>query len=114
MPFLRAFGPSCVVPYGLTLLRQQPIAVRQKTPESSKHLGTVAAVDGNSLTLERRDGQRITVQVNAETRFKGGSASLADVQPGMQVLVAAYPDSNGTWTAVLVGSRNAPQGNNTP
>ncbi len=83
-------------------------------PRVSKHLGTVAAVDGNSLTLERRDGQRITVQINAETRFKGEVTSPADVQPGMQALVAAYPDSNGTWTAVLVGSRNAPQGNNTP
>lgn len=84
-------------------------------PRVSKHLGTVAAVDGNSLTLDRRDGQRITVQIDAETRFKGGVTSLADVQSGMQVVVAAYPTSNGTWTAVFVGSRrNAPQGNNTP
>lgn len=84
-------------------------------PRVSKHLGTVAAVDGSSLTLDRRDGQRITVQIDAETRFKGGVASLADVQSGMKVIVAAYPTGNGTWTAVLVGSlRKAPQGNNTP
>ncbi|GAB4530635.1 MAG: hypothetical protein Fur0018_17960 [Anaerolineales bacterium] len=76
-------------------------------PRVSKHAGTVSSVDGGSLTLTRRDGQTLTFQVTAETRFKGEVASLSDLQPGMQALVAAYPDSSGAWTAIFIGARTA-------
>ncbi|RMF41171.1 MAG: hypothetical protein D6755_12865 [Anaerolineae bacterium] len=76
-------------------------------PRVSKHLGMVASVDGSSLTLTRRDGQTLTFQVNAETRFKGEVAALSDLQPGMQAVVAAYPDSSGAWTAIFIGARTA-------
>ncbi len=79
-------------------------------PRLSRHLGTVASVDNGSLTLtlDRRDGQTVTFQVREETRFKGEAASLDEVQPGMQAVVAAFEDGSGHWTAVLIGTRTAP------
>lgn len=79
-------------------------------PRLSRHRGTVASVDNGTLTLtlDRRDGQTLTFQVNEETRFKGEAASLDEVQPDMQALVAAFEDGSGHWTAVLIGTRTAP------
>ncbi len=88
-----------------TLLANVVLAAR---PRISKHLGTVVSADESSLTLARRDGQTVTFQITAETRFKGEADSAAAVQPGMQARVAAYQDAAGQWTAVAVGLRAAP------
>jgi len=77
-------------------------------PRISKHIGTVSSADETSLTLSRRDGQTVTFQINAETRFQGEADSAAALQAGMQARVAAYQNASGQWTAVVIGVRAAP------
>lgn len=54
-------------------------------------LGTVAKVEGSTITVTGQDGNQTTVNVTAETKFLKGSAAakLEDVKPGERVVIHA-------------------------
>ncbi len=67
--------------------------------------GQVTSLSAGSLTLALRDGSSVTVGLNAETRLKIPSqkdATLASLQPGMDVMVQARLGVDGTLAARTV------------
>ncbi len=71
--------------------------------------GQAVSVDTGSgqLVIKTLRGQEVTVQVDDSTVFRSRDNSLhslADVQPGMKLLVAARPQSNGKLLAVSIAA----------
>lgn len=68
--------------------------------------GRVTAAGGGSLTLLLVSGDSITFVVTDIAKIKvptvGSSATLAEVKPGVQVLVQAYQAEDGSWTALYI------------
>ncbi len=67
--------------------------------------GRVTAVNGNSFTIEGRDGKSYTFQVVSSTVFRrrfGTAESLANLKVGMMVSVAAKDMGNNTFDAQVV------------
>lgn len=82
------------------------IAARKPKPRPRidlRAVGEVITVGDRSFTLQRRNGEQLTMAVNAETKFKGIS-SFDQLQVGMVAAVAAVETDDG-WLAVLVGAR---------
>lgn len=59
--------------------------------------GSVTAVSASQITLARPDGQSVTLQIGATTKFRGVTSST-DVMTGKAALVISQ---NGTATQVL-------------
>lgn len=59
--------------------------------------GTVKSVEGNTLALERADGQTVTVTATDDTRIRknGEQARLADIEAGDLVRVMRRDDGDG-------------------
>src|SRR4051812_14973744 len=71
--------------------------------EGVEHImGTVKAVDANSITVDTTKHATTTVLVNGSTKFtnKGAAASLKDLKVGERVAIDAKPDA----AKKLVGS----------
>jgi hypothetical protein len=66
--------------------------------------GEVTAVDGSTITVERRDGESATINVNADTEYlvNGDDGNLADVEVGMVLIAEGTEDADGTLTATEV------------
>ena len=78
---------------------------RPPSQDVSRRAGKVTAIDKDSLTLKTRDGKTLTFQINDQTCVRdhdGTVQSLADIQPGMPVLIIARPGENEP-VALLVG-----------
>lgn len=70
--------------------------------EVHKYMGTITAVQGDSFTLAKTDGESIAVSVSAATVYQqasGAAASRADLAPGKRVVVTISTDGR---TATLV------------
>jgi hypothetical protein len=71
-----------------------------------KHvMGTVKAVDNETLTIETKDRKEVKVTADQQTRFEksGAHATLKDLGIGERVVVhTAKPDKSGAMKAVLV------------
>jgi hypothetical protein len=82
------------------------------------YAGIITAIDAanSTFTLQlRSSGQDITIQVNANTRFRSQNnqyQSLADLQPGMLAAVQATDQGQGQWVASLVTVATQAQVNN--
>jgi hypothetical protein len=52
-------------------------------------LGTVVAVDASHLEVKTKDGKTVSIQLNAETRYRKAeaAATLADVKVSQRVVV---------------------------
>ena len=86
------------------------VAVRVKV-ERVRHAGEVTAVGGTSLTLETRQGEMFTFDVDANTKFlsrDGSVDSLSDVAVGMIAVVSAKQLEDGSYLAVRVAAHERP------
>ena len=66
-------------------------------------VGEVLKVDtaASKLTVKKRDGNRFTFAVNAQTAFTGSRTSLSDLAKGDQVTVE-FETGGGQYTALKV------------
>ena len=69
-------------------------------------VGEVLKVDtaASKLTVKKRDGNRFTFAVNAQTAFTGSRTSLSDLAKGYQVTVE-FQTGGGQYTALKVTSQ---------
>jgi riboflavin synthase alpha subunit len=79
-------------------------------PSDKRFLGKVTAVNGQSFTIQTRQGKSLTFQVTEETTFRsrrGVVNSLEELKPGMAVAVGAKELANSQYQAfrVLVAPR---------
>ena len=68
-------------------------------------VGTVSAVNGDTLTISRPDGTTMTVHVSSSTTIAVAgvsNATISDVKPGMVVAVAGTQRSDGSLDASAV------------
>jgi hypothetical protein len=77
-------------------------------------LGTIAKVDGNTLSLTARDGSTVTVHLGGSTRIQVRgveNASAKDLAAGQVVIVAGEKRSDGSIdaTSVLSGKVRLPK-----
>ena len=71
--------------------------------------GTLAKIDGNTLTLTTGQGQQVTVTVGSNTTIqKTVSGTISDLQVGESLTVIGARDANGNINAVSIMIR--PQG----
>jgi hypothetical protein len=72
-------------------------------------LGRVITVDqaAQQFSVENRQGEEKTFNVNEETRFIGGVDELSDLQVEMPVLVRALEQADGSLLAKVVGARRS-------
>jgi hypothetical protein len=79
--------------------------------ELIRHAGTVTTVDlaASTFSLETRQGESLTFQVDGSTQFFGQVSSLADLQPSMQAAVAAKQLEDGSYRTVRLTAREKPQ-----
>lgn len=63
--------------------------------------GTVTAISGSTITVERRDGSTATIKVTSGTKYSiaGADGSLADVKVGMRLMAEGTKNSDGSLTA---------------
>lgn len=76
------------------------------TNESSKHTpyqGTIMAIDmsASTVTVQTASGT-MTMTINADTKFRGGSKTLGDYKVGDHVSGMFMMDDSGKMMAVLV------------
>jgi hypothetical protein len=66
--------------------------------------GTVTAISGSTITVERRDGSTATIKVTSGTTYSiaGTAGSLADVKVGMRLMAEGTKNSDGSLTATEV------------
>lgn len=71
--------------------------------------GEVTAVDGSTITVERRDGETATITVNGDTTYEvdGDDATLADVEVGMVLVAEGTENADGSLTATEVKAFDA-------
>jgi len=72
-------------------------------------LGRIIAVDqaAQQFSLENRQGEQKTFDVNEDTRFIGGLDDLSDLQVDMPALVKALEQTDGSLLAQVVGARRS-------
>jgi hypothetical protein len=58
--------------------------------------GTVSSIDQSNINVKTKSGDSQSVPVNDKTRYTNGKAAavMADVQPGMVVVVHVAPDGS--------------------
>jgi len=86
-----------------------PAAVFAHGAHIHKVVGTVAAVDGNKVTVKTTDGKNAVVMLNAKTRITLGKlkADTTALKAGSRV-VAEGTENKGIVTATLVQVGTAP------
>jgi hypothetical protein len=90
MPSLAAFAVVALI---ATASAQTPTRVR----------GTIATVDGPSMTVKSRDGRDLDVRLAENLNVSGVvNAPLSDIKPGTFVGIAALPQTDDTLKAVEV------------
>ncbi len=75
--------------------------------------GEVTAIDSDSLTLEDRDGESLTFQVDGETLFfsrEDEVQDLSDIEIGDHVMIHYEEASDGTLVAKSIGAGGPPKG----
>lgn len=66
--------------------------------------GEVTAIDGSTITVERRDGTTATITVTGATEYwvNGDEAALDDVEVGMLLVARGTENADGSLTASAV------------
>jgi hypothetical protein len=93
------------------LARTLAIALAVASGVSCRHLvpvahppytitGTVTAIDGHSVQLRHKSGQRVVIAMEPATRIvrRHAPAAIEDIKPGMRVVVL-YGGTDGAWIA---------------
>lgn len=79
------------------------VATASAQAQTVRVRGTVAAVDGQMLTVKARDGAGVTIKMADNVSVVAlVKASLADIKPGSFVGSTAMPEADGRWKAVEV------------
>jgi hypothetical protein len=81
-------------------------ATERSFPMVGKRLaGKVVSIDGNAFSLEKRNGDQVTVTVNADTQFQSPGdwlKGIEDLKVGMPIAVGAEELDDGGLLAVVV------------
>ena len=65
--------------------------------------GTIERLDGDTLTLGTRGGQKATFRLTPDTRIVGAvGAQLGDIKPNTYIGTSAAPQPDGTLKAIEV------------
>jgi hypothetical protein len=75
-------------------------------------MGTITAVNGQTLTIKNPDGHDVSVTVTGSTRFMKDRqpAQLADFKIGDMAIVRGRSTGTDTWEAEFLGSRSGGSG----
>src|SRR5262249_59049132 len=89
-----AAGLAVIVTRSVVLAQEaQPVRVR----------GEIAKVEGNTLSINSRNGQNLTVKLADNARIAAMvKASLADIKEGAFIGVSAMPQADGTQKAFAI------------
>jgi hypothetical protein len=89
--------------------QQDPTREPRRRPDV---MGTVTAVNGQTLTIKNSDGHDVSVTVTDSTRFMKDRqpAKLADFKVGDTAFVRGRSTGTDAWEAELVGSRSGGSG----
>jgi Domain of unknown function (DUF5666) len=90
-----------------------PLPLQAQPTVSTRLLGAVTAISGNSITVKPDNGQPVTVTVSESARIvrlapgqtklsEASPIALTDIAAGDRVLISALPTDGGTLTARLV------------
>jgi hypothetical protein len=73
--------------------------------------GLIVARDGDTLTVARLDGRRVTIQLTSATVVRVGLrlGSTGDLVVGDRAMFLSRPNADGTFTAVGVRCISGPQ-----
>jgi hypothetical protein len=87
----------------IAALWAQPVTAQTPDGTPTRVSGTVAKLDGHSLTVTTKDGQTATVTLAADAQIFGlAKASLADIKPGDFVASGGVKTPDGKIHAVEV------------
>lgn len=69
----------------------------------SRTRGTIEGLNGNTLTMDTRNGKKVEITITPETKFaKVTMAQFSDIKPDSYIGTAAAPQPNGTLKALEV------------
>ena len=96
-PAAAALVASCCV---ALLLAAGAVFAAEPPPRTR---GTIERLDGDTLVLGTRGGQKATFRLTPETRIVGAvSAQLGDIKPNTYIGTSAAPQPDGTLKAIEV------------
>jgi hypothetical protein len=78
-------------------------------------VGTVTAKTASTITVARRDGTSVTINVDADTTYRvagNANASLADVAVGMRIAAVGPRNADGSFDAIEVRAGDGKRGLN--
>jgi hypothetical protein len=69
--------------------------------------GKITAINGQTLQIETRDGQTVTVKITGDTQFRKDreSAKLSDFKVSDMVAIRGDENPDHSWTAQMIGAR---------
>ena len=80
-----------------------PGAAQAQQPQTMRIRGTIAAIDGNALAIQARDGRTFDVKFAEGGRvFAFVPAALADIKPNSYIGVTAMPQPDGSQMALAI------------
>ena len=95
------FGKTQIAVAGALLALSAAMAVSQPAP-TQRVVGSIAGVDGRTLTVKTKDGD-VKVNVTDDvTVFGVVKQTLADIKPGQFLGVGAIPQPDGSQKAVRI------------
>jgi hypothetical protein len=71
-------------------------------------MGTITAINADSLTVKTRDGQTVQVNLSDKTQFSKDRqpAKLADFKVGDEIFVRGQAAGENIWQADMIGARS--------
>ena len=79
------------------------------TIKAPRVAGTVTAVSASTITIQKRDGSSLTINVGADTTIAvagADAAKIGDVTVGMRLMAAGGPNADGSFDATAVVAGN--------
>jgi Domain of unknown function (DUF5666) len=72
-------------------------------------MGTITAINSDSITVKTRNGQSAQVNLSDKTQYRKDreAAQLSDFKVGDEIVVRGQPAGPGVWQADMVGARPA-------
>jgi hypothetical protein len=91
----------------------QPSAQSQNQPGRYRRfmgvMGTITAINSDSITVKTRNGQTAQVNLSDKTQYRKErqAAQLSDFKVGDEIVVRGQPVGQGVWQAEMVAERPA-------
>ena len=91
-------------------LSQLPGGLGEVIGDAGGAVGTVKSNDGGTLVIDSIGGSQVTILTTADTTLIAlNRATIADLQPGDNIVVDGTPVENGTMTANTILSTSLPK-----